>query len=92
VDRRHSLGRIARQGANQPGIAAFFATTDKLISSGRGVRHDDAEDGSRAVRTVHYGPKSAQAGELYLPRVNGRSRWSCCCTAGSGQRCSTVGR
>lgn len=55
------------KGANQPGIAAFFATIGTLVSSERGVRYDDGEDGSRAVRTIAYGPESAQAGELYLP-------------------------
>lgn len=31
------------------------------------VIYDDAEDGSRTVRTVPYGPHPSQVGELYLP-------------------------
>jgi pimeloyl-ACP methyl ester carboxylesterase len=41
------------KGANQPEIAAFFATIDTLVSSDRGVRYDDPR--SRAVRTIAYG-------------------------------------
>jgi acetyl esterase/lipase len=59
------------KGANHPGIATFFATIGKLIGSERGARYDDAEDGPRAVRTVHYGPESSQVGELYLPSGEG---------------------
>jgi acetyl esterase/lipase len=59
------------KGANRPEIAAFFDAIDTVVSSERGVRYDDAEDGSRAVRTVYYGPDSAQVGELYLPAGEG---------------------
>jgi acetyl esterase/lipase len=55
------------KGANRPEIAAFFGTIDTLVSSERGVRYDDAEDGRRSVRTVAYGPGPSQVGELYLP-------------------------
>jgi acetyl esterase/lipase len=59
------------KGGNQPEIAAFFATIDTLVSSERGVRYDDAEDGRRAVRTVAYGPHPSQVGELYVPEGDG---------------------
>ncbi|MFC0436097.1 alpha/beta hydrolase [Kutzneria buriramensis] len=59
------------KGANQPEIAAFFATIDTLVSSDRGVRYDDAEDGYRPVRTIAYGPHPSQVGELYLPEGDG---------------------
>lgn len=59
------------KGPNRPGIAAFFATIENLVSSERGARYDDAEDGRRAVRTVAYGPESSQVGELYLPAGEG---------------------
>ncbi|MFI5606486.1 prolyl oligopeptidase family serine peptidase [Amycolatopsis sp. NPDC051903] len=59
------------KGGNQPEIAAFFATIDELVSSERGVRYDDAEDGPRRVRTVAYGPEPAQVGELYRPEGPG---------------------
>lgn len=55
------------KGANQPEIAAFFATIDRLVGAERGTRYDDAEDGPRSVRTIAYGPEPAQVGELYLP-------------------------
>ncbi|MGV9361238.1 alpha/beta hydrolase [Amycolatopsis sp. NPDC003731] len=59
------------KGANRPAIAAFFTTIDTLVSAERGVRYDDAEDGSRKVRTVAYGPEPSQVGELYLPEGEG---------------------
>jgi acetyl esterase/lipase len=59
------------KGGDQPEIAAFFATIDTLVSSDRGVRYDDAEDGRRAVRTVAYGPHPSQVGELYVPEGDG---------------------
>jgi hypothetical protein len=59
------------KGGDQPEIAAFFATMDTLVSSDRGVRYDDAEDGRRAVRTVAYGPHPSQVGELYVPEGDG---------------------
>ncbi|EWM11357.1 antibiotic biosynthesis monooxygenase [Kutzneria sp. 744] len=59
------------KGGNEPEIAAFFATIDTLVSSDRGVRYDDAEDGRRAARTVAYGPHPSQVGELYLPEGDG---------------------
>jgi acetyl esterase/lipase len=59
------------KGGNQPEIAAFFATIDTLVSSNRGVRYDDAEDGRRATRTIAYGPHPSQVGELYLPEGDG---------------------
>ena len=61
------------KGGNQPEIAAFFATIATLVSSNRGVRYDDAEDGRRAVRTVAYGPHPSQVGELYLPAGDGKA-------------------
>jgi len=61
------------KGGNQPEIAAFFATIDTLVSSNRGVRYDDAEDGRRAVRTIAYGPHPSQVGELYLPAGDGKA-------------------
>ncbi|MET7997144.1 alpha/beta fold hydrolase [Amycolatopsis sp. NPDC005232] len=57
------------KGANQPEIAAFFATLDTLVSSERGVRYDDPA-GAR-VRTIAYGPSPSQVGELYLPEGAG---------------------
>lgn len=59
------------KGGNLPEIAAFFATIDRLVSADSGVRYDDAADGSRAVRTVAYGPEPSQVGELYLPEGEG---------------------
>ncbi|MGW5740611.1 alpha/beta hydrolase [Amycolatopsis sp. NPDC003861] len=59
------------KGANRPAIAAFFGTIATLVSAERGVRYDDAEDGSRKVRTVAYGPEPSQVGELYLPEGEG---------------------
>jgi acetyl esterase/lipase len=59
------------KGANLQEIGAFFATIDTLVSSDRGVRYDDAEDGRRAVRTIAYGPHPSQVGELYLPEGDG---------------------
>ncbi|MFF3559358.1 alpha/beta hydrolase family protein [Streptomyces sp. NPDC002574] len=59
------------KGGNLPGIAAFFATIDTLVSAESGVRYDDAEDGRRAVRTIAYGPEPSQVGELYLPEGDG---------------------
>lgn len=59
------------KGGNLPGIAAFFATIDALVSARSGVRYDDAEDGRRAVRTIAYGPEPSQVGELYLPEGDG---------------------
>ncbi|RJQ76640.1 alpha/beta fold hydrolase [Pseudonocardiaceae bacterium YIM PH 21723] len=59
------------KGANLPAIAAFFDTIEELIGAERGVRYDDAQDGSRAVRTIAYGPEPAQVGELYLPEGDG---------------------
>jgi acetyl esterase/lipase len=56
------------KGANQPEIAAFFATIDTLVSSNRGVRYDDPDG---AVRTVAYGPHPSQVGELYVPDGDG---------------------
>ncbi|WP_432856217.1 alpha/beta hydrolase [Amycolatopsis sp. CA-161197] len=57
------------KGANQPEIAAFFATLDTLVSSERGVRYDDPA-GAR-VRTIAYGPSPSQVGELYRPEGAG---------------------
>ncbi|MEV6899515.1 alpha/beta fold hydrolase [Amycolatopsis sp. NPDC051372] len=57
------------KGANQPEIAAFFATLDTLVRSERGVRYDDPA-GAR-VRTIAYGPSPSQVGELYLPEGAG---------------------
>jgi acetyl esterase/lipase len=59
------------KGPNRPEIAAFFDTIDTLVSSARGVRYDDAEDGQRPVRTIAYGPAPSQVGELYLPFGSG---------------------
>ncbi|MEU3985410.1 alpha/beta hydrolase fold domain-containing protein [Streptomyces sp. NPDC026672] len=59
------------KGANQPEIAAFFATIDAVVSAERGARYDDAADGRRSVRTVAYGPHPSQVGELYLPEGEG---------------------
>ncbi|WP_326834812.1 prolyl oligopeptidase family serine peptidase [Amycolatopsis rhabdoformis] len=60
------------KGANQPAIAAFFATIASLVSAERGVRYDDAlEPAARRVRTVAYGPEPSQVGELYLPEGEG---------------------
>ncbi|MFD3456608.1 alpha/beta hydrolase family protein [Streptomyces sp. NPDC058691] len=59
------------KGGNLPGIAAFFATIDRLVSADSGVRYDDAEDGRRDVRTIAYGPEPSQVGELYLPEGDG---------------------
>ncbi|MEU6341771.1 prolyl oligopeptidase family serine peptidase [Streptomyces sp. NPDC046977] len=59
------------KGGNLPGIAAFFATIDTLVSAESAVRYDDAEDGPRAVRTIAYGPEPSQVGELYLPEGDG---------------------
>jgi acetyl esterase/lipase len=55
------------KGANRPEIAEFFATIDRLVSSERGTRYDDGQDGPRSVRTIAYGPEPSQVGELYLP-------------------------
>ncbi|GLY41887.1 hypothetical protein Amsp01_079100 [Amycolatopsis sp. NBRC 101858] len=59
------------KGANVPAIGAFFATIDTLVGAERGLRYDDAEDGSRRVRTIAYGPEPSQVGELYLPEGDG---------------------
>ncbi|MEU5259243.1 alpha/beta hydrolase fold domain-containing protein [Amycolatopsis sp. NPDC021455] len=59
------------KGANLPAIAAFFGTIDSLVGAERGVRYDDAEDGTRRARTVAYGPHRSQVGELYLPEGDG---------------------
>jgi acetyl esterase/lipase len=56
------------KSANRPAIAAFFATIDKVITSGRGLRYDDAPG---PARTVAYGPELSQVGELYLPSGDG---------------------
>jgi acetyl esterase/lipase len=58
---------LLTKGANRPEIAMFFQAIDTLVSSERGARYDDAEDGPRLARTVAYGSAPAQVGELYLP-------------------------